>query len=190
MSEEIAEIEKAINQASNIIETVISLQQRLQKLEQHKVNVPRAQTNNNQLDHLSRLHAKLSELNTHISNLDQRIGRYRYNDIVKTEEQRAVEQTYRNLRTAVADQALTPHEATQLIRAAVADKTMTPDQAATEILRFAPSELPASRKIMLREAARTAFENGGNVSLITKQFNKAVEPPGMAKENSFNIRNV
>src|SRR5258708_3628292 len=165
MSEEIAEIEKAISQASNIIETLIRLQQRLRVQEQHQFNVPRARTN-------------------------QEIGRYRYNHIVKAEEQRTVEQTYRNLRTAMADQALTPHEAaTQLLRAAVADKTMTPDQAATELLRLAPSELPASRKITLREAARTAFENGGNLSLITKQFNKAVEPPRMAEEISINIRN-
>ncbi len=67
---------------------------------------------------------------------------------------------------------------------------MTPDQAATELLRLAPSELPASQKIVLREAARTAFENAGDPSLITKQFNKAMERPKQAKGISINTPNV
>src|SRR5258708_5356572 len=189
MSEELAEIEKAISQASNIIETLMRLQQKIDQQQQ-----PLFQTNSEQLvaQHtgLSRLRDKFTDLNARIDSivqsLDPALNRslsfrtnrdqdVRFDNPSKTTaatEKELAEQTYKNL------------------RAAVADETMTPDQAATELLRLAPSELPASQKIVLREAARTAFENAGDPSLITKQFNNAMERPKQAKGISINTPNV
>ncbi len=70
MSEELAEIEKAISQASNIIETLMRLQQKIDQQQQ-----PLFQTNSEQLvaQHtgLSRLRDKFTDLNARIDSIVQ-----------------------------------------------------------------------------------------------------------------------
>src|SRR6266403_882321 len=59
---------------------------------------------------------------------------------------------------------------------AVAEQRIAPDQAATELVRLAPSELPASQKIVLRERVTNAFTTGAEPAFVIKQFEKTAQP--------------
>jgi hypothetical protein len=65
----------------------------------------------------------------------------------------------------------------KMLQAAVAKNEMTPDEAATQLLQVAPAELASSQRNILREVAKVAFETKEDLSIVTKQFNKYVEPP-------------
>jgi hypothetical protein len=62
------------------------------------------------------------------------------------------------------------------LKIAVAEKRIAPDQAATELVRLAPSELPASQKIVLRERVTNAFTTGAEPAFVIKQFEKTAQP--------------
>jgi hypothetical protein len=146
MNEEIAEIEKAINQASHIIETLARLEQRLQKQQQFS---PSHNTSSPQQAQLVWRHANQAKLDPLALDRAKQTGK--------------------------------------MLRAAVVKNEMTPGEAATQLLQVAPPELASSQRIILREAAKVAFETGGELSIVTKLFNKCVEPP---KTEQRNLRHV
>jgi hypothetical protein len=62
---------------------------------------------------------------------------------------------------------------------------MTPDQAATELLCLAPSELPASQKIVLREAARTALKTQATLHLLPSNLTRRWSRLNKQKESQL-----
>jgi DNA repair exonuclease SbcCD ATPase subunit len=109
MSEDVQEIERLIKQSAEFSDSLIRLARKLQEQNRSKT-----QLNRQQAEDLSALHAKLTDLQSHIDVLRPEIVTHRYDHL------------YAKARHAVAEDAATPQEAViHVLQAAVADKTMT-----------------------------------------------------------------
>jgi hypothetical protein len=115
MSEEIQEIERLIKQSGELADALIRLTRKLQEQKRRDNDAE-----------LHRLHAKLTELTTHVQTLSHQSTGMQKGRLPENATSR--EQTYRSLQTAVGE------------------KSIAPDQAAERFLCLAP-ELSASQKI-------------------------------------------
>jgi hypothetical protein len=126
------------------------------------------------------LHAKLTDLRSYIDVVKRELGPQRYWD-----------EAYAKARQAVAEQTATPQEAViELLRAAVADKTMAPGQAVEELVKLLRTDLPASRKIAIRQAAKAAFETGDDIARKIRPFLKSAYTEQERKMNKRVFNNA
>lgn len=165
MSEDLQEIQRLIKQSAELSDSLIRLARKLQ----HQNRKP----DQKQAEDLPALHAKLTDLRSHIDDVKREVGPQRYCD-----------EAYAKARQAVAEQTATPQEAViELLRAAVADKTMAPGQAVEELVKLLRTDLPASRKIAIREAAKAAFETGDDIVRKIRPFLKNASTEQQRKVN-------
>jgi len=170
MSEDLQEIERLIKQSAEFSDSLIRLARKLQQ--QNK------KPDQEQAEDLRALHAKLTDLRSYIDVVKREVGPHRYRD-----------EAYAKARQAVAEQTATPQEAViELLRAAVADKTMAPGQAVEELVKLLRTDLSASRKIAIREAAKAAFETGDDIARKIRPFlkNASTEHQRKANKRVFN----
>jgi len=119
------------------------------------------QINQEQAQHLGALHAQLTDPRTHIDAVNHEIRAQRYDHM------------YAEARQAVEEHALSPQEAViEVLRAAVADKTVTSEQAAAQLVSLLRADLPASRKIEIRQTAKASFEAGDDIAGKIRPFLK------------------
>jgi hypothetical protein len=175
MNDEIQEIDRLMKQSLELSDTLIRLARKLQEQIQRT-----AQVNPEQADNLPMLHAKLNDLRSRIDVVKREIGPQRYYDWA-----------YAKARQPLAEQASTAQEAViELLRDGVADKTMAPGQAVEEVVKLLRTDLPASRKIAIREAAKTAFETGDDILDKIRPFLKNASPEQQRKVNKQVFNNA
>ena len=156
MSEDIQEIERLIKQSTEFGDSLIRLARKLQEQNRSK-----PQLNRQRAEDLGALHAKLTDLQSHIDLLRPEIVTQRYDHV------------YAKARHAVAEDAATPQEAViHVLQAAVADKTMTAESAARQLTRLLRDDLPPSLKIAIREAAQVGFKAGDDIAGKIRPFLK------------------
>jgi hypothetical protein len=160
MSEDLQEIERLIKRSTELGDSLIRL---ARKLQQHN-----KKPDQEQAYALDALHAKVADLRSYIDVVKREIDPQRH--------------YYAEARQAVAEQTATPQEAAlELLRAAVADKAMTPEQAVGQLVKFLRADLPASRKIEIRQTAKASLEAGDDIAGKIRPFLKnahdqAVQP--------------
>jgi hypothetical protein len=172
MSEDVQEVERLIKQSAELSDSLIRLARKLQ----HQNKKP----GQKQAEDLPAPHAKLTDLRSSIDDVKRELAPRRYFD-----------EAYAKARQAVAEQTATPQEAViELLRAAVSDKTMAPGQAVEELVKLLRSELPASRKIAIREAAKAAFETGDDIAGKIRSFLKNASTEQQRKVNKRVFNNA
>src|SRR5258707_6537759 len=107
MSEDIQEIERLIKQCEELSDALIRLGRKLQEQ-----NRRRTQFNQEQGKDLGALHAKLTELRSHIDVVKHEILTSRYDHLYATKQEPAG----KRLRAGVADKAITSEYAAQKVR--------------------------------------------------------------------------
>jgi hypothetical protein len=153
MGDEIQEIKRLIGQSTELSDSLIRLARKLQWQDKKH--------DREQAVDLRALHAKLTDLRSYIDVLKREIGPQRYDE------------AYAKARQAVAEQTATPQEAViELLCAAVADKTMSAGQAVEQLVKLLRADLPVSRRIAIREAAKAAFETGDDIMCKIRPFLK------------------
>lgn len=161
MNEEIQEIDRLIKQTGELSDCLIRLTRKLQE-QQAGIYVQRGQEWS---ERLAAVRNKLTDLAACSGILIHEIDQ---------ERQRHQHQAYVNARVAVTNGSSTPQEAViELLRTSVADQKMSPDSAAEQLVKLLRPDLPASRKIEIRESARAAFEAGDDVISKVRPFLKA-----------------
>jgi uncharacterized coiled-coil protein SlyX len=156
MSEDLQQIERLIKQSTELGDSLVRLARKLQEQNERKVQI-----NQEQAQHLGALHAQLTDFRTHIDAVNHEIRTQRYDHM------------YAEARLAVEKHALSPQEAViEVLRAAVADKTMTSEQAAAQVVSLLPADLPASRKIEIRQTAKASLEAGDDIAGKIRPFLK------------------
>ena len=159
MNEEIQEIDRLIKQTGELSDCLIRLTRKLQE-QQAGIYVQRQERS----ERLAAVRNKLTDLAACSGTLMHEIDQ---------ERQRHQHQAYVNARFAVTNGTSTPQEAViELLRTSVADQTMSPDSAAEQLVKLLRPDLPASRKIEIRESARAAFEAGDDVISKVRPFLK------------------
>ena len=172
MNEDLQEIERLIKQSAELSDSLIRLAPKLQQQNKKPVQ--------EQAEDLRALHAKLIDLRSYIDVVKRELGPQRYWD-----------EAYAKARQAVAEQTATPQEAViELLRAAVADKTMAPGQAVEELVKLLRTDLPASRKIAIRQAAKAAFETGDDIARKIRPFLKSASTEQERKMNKRVFNNA
>ena len=145
MTEEIQEIERLIKQSAELADSLIRLARKLQEQSQKQVRV-----NEERWENLHALDKTLTDLHSYIEVAKREIGPYRQDEADP------------KAHVAVLGGTATPPEAAiELLRAGVASKTITADAAAEQLAKLA--DLPASRRIQIRETVKAAFEAGDDV---------------------------
>jgi uncharacterized coiled-coil protein SlyX len=156
MSEDLQQIERLIKQSTELGDSLVRLARKLQEQNERKVQI-----NQEQAQHLGALHAQLTDLRTHIDAVNHEIRTQRYDHM------------YAEARQAVEEHALSPQEAViEVLRAAVTDKTMTSEQAAAQLVSLLRADLPASRKIEIRQTAKASLEAGDDIAGKIRPFLK------------------
>ena len=157
MTEEIQEIERLIKQSAELADSLIMLARKLQEKNQKQVRV-----NEERWENLHALDKTLTDLRSHIEVAKREIGPYR--DYAHGE-------AYPKAHLAVLGAIATPPEAAiELLRAGVNGKTSTADAAVDQLAKSL--DLPASRRIQIRETVKAAFEAGDDVISKIKPFLK------------------
>jgi hypothetical protein len=148
MTEEIQEIERLVKQSAELGDSLIRLARKLQEQNQKQAGVYEQRWEN-----LRALDKTLMDLRSYIEVARREIGPYR---------QSVQDQGYAKSYVAVLGGTATPPEAAvELLRAGVADKRITSDVAADQLVKWL--DLPASRRIQIRETVKAAFETGDDV---------------------------
>jgi NADPH-dependent glutamate synthase beta subunit-like oxidoreductase len=148
MTEEIQEIEKLIKQSAKLGDSLIRLARKLQEQSKKQVRV-----DEERWDNLRALDNTLTDLRSYIEVAKREIGPYRHY---------GQDEAYPKAHVAVLGGAATPPEAAiELLRAGVASKTITADAAAEQLAKLL--DLPASRRIQIRQTVKAAFEAGDDV---------------------------
>lgn len=148
MTEEIQEIEKLIKQSAELGDSLIRLARKLQEQSKKQVRV-----DEERWDNLRALDNTLTDLRSYIEVAKREIGPYRHY---------GQDEAYPKAHVAVLGGAATPPEAAiELLRAGVASKTITADAAAEQLAKLL--DLPASRRIQIRQTVKAAFEAGDDV---------------------------
>jgi hypothetical protein len=107
MSEDLQEIERLIKQSAELSDSLIRLARKLQEQ-----NRRRTQFNQEQGGDLGALHAKLTELRSHIDVVKRELPAHRYNHVYATPQKPADE----GLRSGVVDKRITSEQAAQKVR--------------------------------------------------------------------------
>jgi hypothetical protein len=172
MSEDIQEIDRLIKQSAELSDSLIPLARKLE----HQNKKP----DQEQAEDLRALHAKLTNLGSYIDVVKRELGPQRYYD-----------EAYAKARQAVPEQTATPQEAViELLRAAIADKTMAPGQAVEVLVKLLRTDLLASRRIEIREAAKIAFETGDDIAHKIRPFLKNASTEQLRKVNKRVFNNA
>jgi hypothetical protein len=161
MTEEIQEIEKLIKQSAELGDSLIRLARKLQ--EQSKKQV---RADEGRWDNLCALDNTLTDLRSYIEVAKREIGPYRHY---------GQDEAYPKAHIAVLGGTATPPEAAiELLRAGVASKTITVEAAAEQLAKLL--DLPASRRIQIRQTVKAAFEAGdGVVSKIRPYLKRSTQ---------------
>ena len=148
MTEEIQEIEKLIKQSAELGDSLIRLARKLQEQSKKQVRV-----DEERWDNLRALDNTLTDLRSYIEVAKREFGPYRHY---------GQDEAYPKAHVAVLGGTATPPEAAiELLRAGVASKTITADAAAEQLAKLL--DLPASRRIQIRQTVKAAFETGDDV---------------------------
>jgi hypothetical protein len=148
MSEEIQEIEKLIKQSAELGDSLIRFARKLKEQNQKQAVVYEERWEN-----LRALNKTLTDLRSCIEVTKREIDPYRHY---------GHDEAYAKAHVAVFGGTATPPEsAIELLRAGVAAKTITADVAADQLAKLL--DLPASRRIQIREDVKAAFEAGDDV---------------------------
>src|SRR5258708_21127094 len=159
MTEEIQEIERLIRQSSELGDSLIRLARKLQEQNRHQ-----ARSYEEPSENLHALQKTLTDLRSQIDDAECEISAYRHY---------SKDGGYAKARVAVAEGTATPQEAAiELLRVSVADKTMTPDFAVEQLAKLLRPDLPVSRRIEIREAAKAAFQTADDVVSKIRPFLK------------------
>ena len=170
MSEDLQQIERLIKQSMDLGDSLVRLVRKLQEQNERKMQI-----NQEQVQHLGALHAQLTDLRTHIDAVNHEIRTQRYN-------------MYAEARQAVEEHALSPQKAViEVLRAAVADKTITSEQAAAQLVSLLRADLPASRKIEVRQTAKASLEARDDIAGKIRPFLKN-DPDQAEQQRKVNNR--
>jgi hypothetical protein len=171
MSEDLQQIERLIKQSMDLGDSLIRLVRKLQEQNERKVQI-----NQEQVQHLGALHAQLTDLRTHIDAVNHEIRMQRYDNM------------YAEAHQAVEEHALSPQKAViEVLRAAVADKTITSEQAAAQLVSLLRADLPASRKIEVRQTAKASLEARDDIAGKIRPFLKN-DPDQAEQQRKVNKR--
>jgi hypothetical protein len=154
MTEEINEIDRLIKQSGELADSLLRL---ARKLQQRGVDPAQEQP-----EHLAALENQLTELASRSGEVMHEIDGSR---------RRQQDKAYVTVRRMVESGTITPQEAAiTLLQAAVTNQAMTPAAAAEQLAKLLEPGLPASKKIEIRETAKTAFETGDDVVSKVRPF--------------------
>jgi hypothetical protein len=157
MNEEIQEIDKLTKQTGELADSLIRYARKLQEQSQPPLN--RSQDRS---EHFATLLEKLMDLGAFSGVLAQEMEKERLS---------GHSQAHVKTLSGVTKGTDNPHEAEiELLRVSVADQRMSPNSAAQQLLTLLRPDLPVSRKIEIRENAKTAFEAGSEVFSKVKTF--------------------
>ena len=162
MTEEIQEIDRLIKQSGELADSLLRLARKLQQQQQRAVDPAQERP-----ERLAVLEKQLTELASRSGEVMHEIddGRRRQQD-----------RAYVTVRRMVESGTITPQEAAiTLLQAAVTNRTMTPAVAADELAKLLEPGLPASKKIEIRQTAKTAFETGDDVVSKVRPFLKGAQ---------------
>ena len=148
MTEEIQEIERLIKQSAELGDSLIRLARKLQEKNQKQARVYEVGWEN-----LHALDKTLTDLRSYLELAKREIEPYR---------QYSQDEAYPKAHVAGLGGTATPPEtAIELLRASVAGKLITAGAAAEQLAKSL--DLPASRRIQIRETVKAAFEAGDDV---------------------------
>ena len=145
MSEEIQQIDRLIKQSAELSNSLIRLARKIQEQ-----NTSKTQLNQEQVEDLRALHAKLTDLRSQIDVVKREILTHRYDHIYASPQEAAI----------------------HVLSARVTDKTMTPEQSVTELTSLLRTDLPASRKIEICQTAKASLEAGDDIAGKLRPFLK------------------
>ena len=146
--EEIQEIERVIKQSAELGDSLIRLARKLQEKNQKPAGVYEERWEN-----LHALNKTLTDLRLSIEVAKREMDPYRHY---------GQDEAYAKEHPAAVDETTTPQEAAiELLRAGVAGNKITPDEAEERLAKSV--DLPASRRIQIRETVKAAFEAGDDV---------------------------
>jgi hypothetical protein len=148
MTEEIQEIERLIKQSAELADSLIRLARKLQEQSQKQVRV-----NEERWENLRALDKTLTDLHSYIEVAKREIGPYRHYGQDEADPKAHV--------AVLGGTATPPEAAIELLRAGVAGKKITAEAAAEQVAKSL--DLPASRRIQIRETVKAAFEAGDDV---------------------------
>ena len=144
MTEEIQEIERLIKQSAELGDSLIRLARKL-----HEKNQKQARVYEERWENLHALNKTLTDLRLYIEVAKREMGPYRHYGQDEAD-------------TAAVGEITSPQEAAiELLRAGVVVKKITADEAAEQLAKSL--DLPASRRIQIRETVKAAFEAGDDV---------------------------
>lgn len=148
MTEEIQEIERLIKQSAELGDSLIRLARKLQEQNQKQARVYEERW-----DSLHALNKTLTDLRLYIEVARREMDPYQHY---------GQDEGYAKAHTAAVGETTSPQEgAIELLRADVAGKKITADAAAEQLAKSL--DLPASRRIQIREIVKAAFEAGDDV---------------------------
>ena len=148
MTEDIQEVERLIKQSAELGDSLIRLARKLQEQNQKQARVYEERSEN-----LHALNKTLTDLRLYIEVAKREMDPYRHY---------GQDEAYAKPRTAAVGETTSPQEAAiELLRASVAGKIITADAAAEQLAKSL--DLPASRRIQIRETVKAAFEAGDDV---------------------------
>src|SRR5258708_23920433 len=157
MTEEIQEIERLIKQSAELGDSLIRLAQKLQEQ-----NRKQARVYEERWENLHALNKTLTDLRSYTEVAKREIDPYRHY---------GQDEAYSKGPTAAVGETASPQEADiELLRAGVNGKTITADAAVDQLAKSL--DLPASRRIQIRETVKAAFEAGDDVISKIKPFLK------------------
>lgn len=162
MTEEINEIDRLIKQSGELADSLLRLARKLGQ--QSWSAAEPAQT---QSEHLA-------ALVKHLTELASRSGEVMHE--IDDDRRRRQDKAYVTMRRMVESGTITPQEAAvTLLQAAVTNQTMTPAAASDQLAKLLDPGLAASKKIEIRQTAKTAFEAGEDVVSKVRPFLKGAQ---------------
>ena len=148
MTEEIQEIERLIKQSAELGHSLIRLARKLQEKNQKQARVYEEGWEN-----LHALNKTLTDLRLYMEVAKREMDSYRHY---------GQDEAHAKAHTAAVGEITSPQEAAiELLRASVAGKLITAGAAAEQLAKSL--DLPASRRIQIRETVKAAFEAGDDV---------------------------
>ena len=162
MTEDIHEIDRLIKQSSELADSLLRLARKLREQSSTRIEPTQAQSEQS------------TALATSLIELVSRSGEVMHE--IDDDRRRRQDKAYVTVRRLVESGTITPREAAvTLVQAAVANQTMTPTAATEQVTKLLHPGLPASKKIEIRESAKTAFEAGEDVVIKVRPFLKGAQ---------------